>query len=121
MDQPSSPNYQLKPYCTPRDRGTAGILAIFGGILGLHHFYLGNKNRAIAYIGLTLGLIGIGYVLAGIIPAIGVLGIFAGYVLLIIIEVICIIEGICLLAAHENAPDFEARYVHDSRYQCYYR
>ncbi len=35
------------------------LLAVFVGHLGVHHFYVGNKGKGIAYI-FTLGLFGIG-------------------------------------------------------------
>ena len=36
------------------------LLAIVGGFVGLHHYYLGNRNRAIFY-SLTAGLFLIGW------------------------------------------------------------
>lgn len=45
----------------PKDRITAGILAILLGGLGIHHFYLGNTGRGILYI--VLGCIGISPIL----------------------------------------------------------
>lgn len=37
-----------------RYRHTAGLLGIFGGALGMHNFYLGFRNRAIAQLLITL-------------------------------------------------------------------
>jgi len=41
---------------------TALLLCIFGGALGLHHFYVGNIGKGILYI-FTAGLFGIGWII----------------------------------------------------------
>ena len=41
---------------TPKYRHTAGLLGIFGGTIGLHNFYLGNKDKAVAQ--LLIGTLG---------------------------------------------------------------
>lgn len=37
-----------------RDRLSAALLAIFGGVFGLHKFYLGQKGQGIAYITISI-------------------------------------------------------------------
>ena len=39
---------------TVRYKHTAGLLAIFGGMLGLHNFYLGKKDRAVTQLLITI-------------------------------------------------------------------
>ncbi len=38
------------PWIEPKSRATAGLLALFGGIVGLHQFYLGNRRRGLWYL-----------------------------------------------------------------------
>ena len=38
------------PWIEPKSRATAGLLALFGGIVGLHQFYLGNRRRGLWYV-----------------------------------------------------------------------
>lgn len=45
--------YTDTPY-TVRYKHTAGLLGIFGGTLGLHNFYLGNKDKAVAQLLITI-------------------------------------------------------------------
>ncbi len=44
---------------SPKSRLVTLLLAVFVGHLGVHHFYVGNTGKGIAYI-FTLGLFGIG-------------------------------------------------------------
>ena len=37
------------PYVPRRSQATAVLLALFGGIIGLHHFYMGRKRPGIWY------------------------------------------------------------------------
>jgi TM2 domain-containing membrane protein YozV len=36
---------QGRPWVTPRTHSTAVLMAMFGGLIGLHHFYLGDQHR----------------------------------------------------------------------------
>lgn len=47
---------------SPKRKLPALLLCFFGGFLGLHHFYSGNKVTAIFYL-LTGGICGIGIVI----------------------------------------------------------
>lgn len=65
-----APGYpQQIPYgYVPRQKIVAGLLGIFLGVFGIHNFYLGYTNKAIAQLLLTLllGWIGIGVLISGI-------------------------------------------------------
>jgi len=50
-----------------KDKTTAGLLAIFLGAYGAHHFYLGNKDKAVKCLLITLLTFGIGATIMGII------------------------------------------------------
>jgi TM2 domain-containing membrane protein YozV len=39
------------PWIDQKSRTTAALLAVFLGLFGLHHFYLGNKRRGMYYLG----------------------------------------------------------------------
>jgi TM2 domain-containing membrane protein YozV len=49
-----------------KDKTTAGLLGIFLGSWGAHHFYLGNTNKALLYLLLSL-FTGIGVIVFSII------------------------------------------------------
>ena len=49
-----------------KNKTTAGILAIFLGGFGAHHFYLENKNKGIQYLLISLLGFGIGAIIIGI-------------------------------------------------------
>jgi TM2 domain-containing membrane protein YozV len=36
---------QARPWLTPRTHSSAVLMALFGGVVGLHQFYLGNRRR----------------------------------------------------------------------------
>jgi TM2 domain-containing membrane protein YozV len=38
------------PWVTRNSQTTAVLLAMFGGIFGLHHFYLGDRRRGFIYL-----------------------------------------------------------------------
>ena len=40
------------PWATRRNQTTAVLLALSGGMFGLHHFYVGNRRRGVWYLGL---------------------------------------------------------------------
>lgn len=42
-----------------KDMGIAYVLWLFFGVLGVHHFYLGNIVRGLLYL-VTLGFLGVG-------------------------------------------------------------
>jgi len=48
-----------------KNKTTAGLLAIFLGAYGAHHFYLGNSNKGLLYLLLSL-FTGIGALIFGI-------------------------------------------------------
>jgi len=39
-----------KPVSSSKDKNVAGLLALFLGGIGVHHFYLGNAGRGILYL-----------------------------------------------------------------------
>lgn len=45
-----------------KNKQTYLLLCLFGGFIGLHHFYLGKFGRGFLYM-LTAGLFGLGWVL----------------------------------------------------------
>ena len=45
-----------------KKKGTALILCIFGGLFGLHQFYVGNIGKGILYL-FTCGIFGIGWLI----------------------------------------------------------
>jgi TM2 domain-containing membrane protein YozV len=50
-------SYPHAPYSAqPKSKVTAGLLALLVGSFGVHHFYLGNTNRAVTM--LLVSLIG---------------------------------------------------------------
>lgn len=65
-----------------KDKTTAGILAIFLGAYGAHWFYLGQKDKAIKYLLITLLTFGIGA---------------------IVMEILSIIDGIHFLGMTDDA------------------
>lgn|GEM_PF-3423941 len=65
-----------------KDKTTAVILAIFLGAYGAHWFYLGQKNKAITYLLITLLTFGIGAV---------------------VMEILSIIDGIRFLGMTDDA------------------
>ena len=40
------------PWTEPRSQAAAVFLALFGGLFGLHHFYLGERRRGLLYVAL---------------------------------------------------------------------
>lgn len=60
---------QQNSYSKSKNKTTAGILGIFLGAFGGHHFYLGNTKRATIYLVLSiiLSLLGIGGLIIGLI------------------------------------------------------
>lgn len=47
-------------FISPKSKGVALLLCIFGGGMGLHHFYVGNFGKGILYC-FTMGLFTIGW------------------------------------------------------------
>jgi len=45
-----------------KSKQTALLLCIFGGVIGLHHFYAGNIGKGLLYI-CTVGIFCIGWIL----------------------------------------------------------
>jgi len=45
-----------------KSKQTALLLCIFGGVIGLHHFYVGNIGKGLLYI-CTVGIFCIGWIL----------------------------------------------------------
>ena len=54
----------------PKDKMTAGLLAIFLGWAGVHQFYLGNNTRGLIYIGISIVTCTVGGAILGIIDGI---------------------------------------------------
>jgi TM2 domain-containing membrane protein YozV len=40
----------LQPAITRKSQTTAVLLALFGGVVGLHHFYLDDRRKGIRYL-----------------------------------------------------------------------
>lgn len=57
------PQQQMYAY---KSRMIAGLLGIFFGHLGIHRFYLGDVNKGIIFIILTIGLIPLGIMTCGL-------------------------------------------------------
>lgn len=53
-----------------KDKAAAGIFAIFLGAFGAHHFYLGNTEKGVAYLLISLLTFGVGAVVISIISLI---------------------------------------------------
>lgn len=45
-----------------KSKKIAFVLCLFGGLIGLHHFYVGNILKGILYL-FTLGLFGVGFII----------------------------------------------------------
>ena len=45
-----------------KSKGTAYLLLFFGGVFGLHQFYLGNTGKGFLYL-FTFGLLGVGVIM----------------------------------------------------------
>lgn len=56
---PTQPSYQA-PQAPEKSYGTYFLLTVFGGVFGLHHFYVGNVGRGLLYL-CTMGLCGLGW------------------------------------------------------------
>lgn len=54
---PTQPHYQAPE----KSYGTYLLLAVFGGVFGFHHFYVGNVGRGLLYL-CTMGLCGLGWI-----------------------------------------------------------
>jgi len=59
---PPYPYYQqsVRPLASPKNRGIALLLCLFGGFFGIHHFYVGRVMKGILYF-FTFGLMGFGW------------------------------------------------------------
>lgn len=66
----------------PKQRMVAGLLAIFLGGLGIHHFYLGDNQKGIIYLAVNLGggmlTCGIASLVIGILSIIDAVKLFNG-------------------------------------------
>ncbi|MCL2117838.1 MAG: NINE protein [Planctomycetaceae bacterium] len=80
---------------SPKDKITAVLFAFFLGTFGAHWFYLGNQQKALLYLGLTI---------AGIILAI----FFIGFLLIGAAGVLAIVDAIKLLRMSDE--EFAAEY-----------
>ena len=94
-----------------KSKTTAGILAIFVGWLGIHHFYLGNKSKGLLYLIIQVscffGAFIIGPLLLSIM-GIGALIMGLSWIVSVLLGVIGFIEGIVLLCKDQN--DFDIKY-----------
>ena len=95
-----APGHSPAPYAPshPDDKSpvAAGLLAIFLGGIGIHKFYLGYNNEGVILIAAT--------VLSWLTVLIGI-----GFLGLMAIWVVCLIEGIIYLT--KNPDEFRAMYV----------
>lgn len=66
VNVPSPYQYPPVPYSPPKSKTTAILLALFLGGLGIHRFYLGHTNTAIAMLLITVLTCGYGGVITGI-------------------------------------------------------
>lgn len=100
-----APGYKHLKDCKSLSPLITVILSIFGGFLGLHQFYLGNNTKGITY--LLFSIIG---------SFIAMWGFMIGFLFIIIVEIISVVEGISTLFL--PTYKFEEEFV-DTALQCY--
>ena len=93
-----------------KSKTTAGILAIFLGGLGIHHFYLGNKSKGLLYLITQVSCFFGAYIIGPLLTAIYI-GLFImglSWIIGILLCVVGFIEGIVLLC--KNQEEFDIKY-----------
>lgn len=60
-----------------KNKTTAGLLALFLGGWGVHYFYIGNNNKAVAYLLVTIFGLGVGAFVIEIMSIIDAIGFFS--------------------------------------------
>lgn len=75
----------------PKDKTTAGLLALFLGGLGVHYFYLNKPMPGVVFLVVNL------------------VGFFLFFLPCVVIGIICLVQGIMMLTMSEQ--DFNNKYV----------
>ena len=90
-----------------KDKTVAGILAIFLGWLGIHHFYLGNKSKGLAFLIIQIVCCFVTF-FGSFLGVVGLILILPSYGISILLVIIGIIEGIILLCKDQD--EFDSKY-----------